>query len=281
MASHGRRFFAEPVAAKVPEITLAFWVIKLLTTAGGEATSDYLALGSHVTGAAVETGLLVIGLIWQFRVRRYTAAAYWFLAYAIAIFGTGVSDTLHLTFGIPYAGTTLLWAVVLAGIFIVWYRSERTLSIHSIVTRRREAFYWTTVFATFALGTALGDFTATTLGLGYLGSVVLFFVVIMIPAIAWRGFGLNAIVAFWSAYVVTRPLGASVADYVSKSKSLSGVGFGDGRTALIATVAVAIGVVYLAVTRGDIQNPDGPVGSGPGTRAGDAGRQQGQAMHPR
>jgi uncharacterized membrane-anchored protein len=281
MASHGRRFFAEPVAAKVPEITLAFWVIKLLTTAGGEATSDYLALGSHVTGAAVETGLLVIGLIWQFRVRRYTAAAYWFLAYAIAIFGTGVSDTLHLTFGIPYAGTTLLWAVVLAGIFIVWYRSERTLSIHSIVTRRREAFYWTTVFATFALGTALGDFTATTLGLGYLGSVVLFFVVIMIPAIAWRGFGLNAIVAFWSAYVVTRPLGASVADYVSKSKSLSGVGFGDGRTALIATVAVAIGVVYLAVTRGDIQNPDGPVGSGPGARAGDAGRQQGQAMHPR
>jgi uncharacterized membrane-anchored protein len=281
MASHGRRFFAEPVAAKVPEITLAFWVIKLLTTAGGEATSDYLALGSHVTGAAVETGLLVIGLIWQFRVRRYTAAAYWFLAYAIAIFGTGVSDTLHLTVGIPYAGTTLLWAVVLAGIFIVWYRSERTLSIHSIVTRRREAFYWTTVFATFALGTALGDFTATTLGLGYLGSVVLFFVVIMIPAIAWRGFGLNAIVAFWSAYVVTRPLGASIADYVSKSKSLSGVGFGDGRTALIAAVAVAIGVAYLAVTRSDIQNPAGPVGSGPGARAGDTDRQQGQAMHPR
>jgi uncharacterized membrane-anchored protein len=281
MASHGRRFLQEPVAAKVPEITLAFWVIKLLTTAGGEATSDYLALGSHVTGAAVETGLLVIGLIWQFRIRRYTAAAYWFLAYAIAIFGTGVSDTLHLTVGIPYAGTTLLWAVVLAGIFIVWYRSERTLSIHSIITRRREAFYWATVFATFALGTALGDFTATTLGLGYLGSVVLFFVVIMIPAIAWRGFGLNAVVAFWSAYVVTRPLGASVADYVSKSKSLSGLGFGDGRTALIATVVVAIGVLYLAITRTDIQNPAGPTASGPGTRAGDTGQQQGRAMHPR
>jgi uncharacterized membrane-anchored protein len=281
MASHGRRFFPEPVAAKVPEITLAFWVIKLLTTAGGEATSDYLALGSHVTGAAVETGLLIIGLIWQFRVRRYTAAAYWFLAYAIAIFGTGVSDTLHLTVGIPYAGTTLLWAVVLAGIFIVWYRSERTLSIHSIVTRRREAFYWATVFATFALGTALGDFTATTLGLGYLSSVVLFFVLIMIPAIAWRGFGLNPVIAFWSAYVVTRPLGASVADYVSKSPSISGLGFGDGRTALIATVAVAIGVAYLAITRGDIQNPAGPVSSGQGTRAGDTGRQQGQVMRPR
>ena len=218
MARHGRRFLPEPVAAKVPEITLAFWVIKLLTTAGGEATSDYLALGSHLTGAAVETALLVIGLVWQFRVRRYTAAAYWFLAYAIAIFGTGVSDTLHLAVGIPYAGTTLLWAVVLAGIFITWYRSERTLSIHSVITRRREAFYWSTVFATFALGTALGDFTATTLGLGYLSSVVLFFVIIMIPAVAWRGFGLNAVIAFWSAYVVTRPLGASVADYVSKSR---------------------------------------------------------------
>src|SRR5271154_4102834 len=269
-ASHrpSPRRLREPVAAKVPEITLAFWVIKLVTTAGGEATSDYLALGSHLVGAAVEIGLLVIGIIWQFRVRRYTAAAYWFLAYAIAIFGTGVSDTMHLAAGIPYAGTTLLWAIVLAAIFIAWYRSEGTLSIHSILTRRRERFYWATVFATFALGTALGDFTATTLGLGYLSSVVLFFVIIMIPAIAWRGFGLNAVVAFWSAYVVTRPLGASVADYVSKSKSLSGLGFGDGRTALIATVAVAIGVVYLAIARTDIQDPAGQVGPGQGTRAG-------------
>jgi uncharacterized membrane-anchored protein len=281
MASHGSRLLPEPVAAKVPEITLAFWVIKLLTTAGGEATSDYLALGSHLTGAAVETGLLVIGLIWQFRVRRYTAAAYWFLAYAIAIFGTGVSDTLHLAVGIPYAGTTLLWAIVLAGIFTVWYRSERTLSIHSILTRRREMFYWATVFATFALGTALGDFTAVSLHLGYLGSVVLFFVVIMIPAIAWRGFGLNAVVAFWSAYVVTRPLGASVADYVSKAKSLSGAGFGDGRTALIATLAVAVGVVYLAITRTGIQNPAGPGSSARETPAGGGtGQQQGQVMRP-
>jgi uncharacterized membrane-anchored protein len=279
MASHGRRFLSEPVAAKVPEITLAFWVIKLLTTAGGEATSDYLSLGSHVTGAAVEIGLLAIGLIWQFRVRRYTAAAYWFLAYAIAIFGTGVSDTMHLVVGIPYAGTTLLWAIVLAGIFTVWYRSERTLSIHSIVTRRREAFYWATVFATFALGTALGDFTATTLHLGYFSSVVLFFVIIMIPAIAWRGFGLNAVVAFWSAYVVTRPLGASVADYVSKARSISGLGFGDGRTALIATVAVAIGVAYLAVTRTGIQSPAEPSSPGQETRAGDVG-QPGQVMRP-
>ena len=263
MASQGRHLFPEPAAAKVPEITFMFWMVKLLTTAGGEATSDYLALGSHAVGGAVETGLLVIGLIWQFRTRRYTTAAYWFLAYAIAIFGTGVSDTLHLVVGIPYAGTTLLWAVVLTAVFVTWYRSERTLSIHSIVTRRREMFYWATVFATFALGTALGDFTASTLGLGYFSSVAAFFVVIMIPAIAWRGFRRSAITAFWAAYVVTRPLGASVADYASKSPSISGLGLGDGPTAVAAAAAVAIGVAYLAITRTDIQKPAAPASLGP------------------
>jgi uncharacterized membrane-anchored protein len=257
--------FGQPLAAKVPEIAVLFWVIKLLTTAGGEATSDYLALGSHLVGAVVEVGLLVIGLAWQFSMRRYTAPAYWFLAYAIAIFGTGASDTLHLTFGIPYAGTTLLWAVVLAVIFVAWYRVEGTLSIHSILTRRREMFYWATVFATFALGTALGDFTATTLGLGYLSSVVLFAVVIMIPLVAWR-FGFNAIATFWFAYVITRPLGASIADYVSKPHSISGAGFGDGRTALVATVAVAAGVAYLAVTRSGIQPSDADVVAVPAMR---------------
>ena len=249
------QLFRAPTAAKVPEIALVFWVIKLLTTAGGEATSDYLALGSHAVGAAVEVGLLVIGLAWQFSTRRYTAAAYWFLAYAIAIFGTGVSDTLHLTFGLPYAATTILWAVVLAGVFLVWYRSEGTLSIHSITTRRRECFYWATVFATFALGTALGDFTATSLGLGYLSSVVLFGIIIAIPAVAWWQFRMNAIFAFWFAYVITRPLGASIADYLSKPRSLSGAGCGDGRIAVIMTIAVAIGVCYLTVTKTDIQQP--------------------------
>jgi uncharacterized membrane-anchored protein len=252
MTSDRLRAFPQPLAAKVPEITLVFWVIKLLTTAGGEATSDYLGLGSPVVGAAVEIGVLAVALFWQFRVRRYHAVAYWCLAYAIAIFGTGVSDTLHLVIGLPYAATTLLWAVVLAGVFTVWYRGERTLSIHSIVTRRREAYYWTTVFVTFALGTALGDFTATSLGLGYLSSVVLFAVAIALPAVAWR-LGLNAIPAFWWAYVLTRPLGASVADYVSKPPSISGLGFGDGRTALAATLAVAVGVACLARTRSGIQ----------------------------
>ena len=251
----GESFFAGPLAAKVPEITFLFWVIKILTTAGGEATSDYLALGSKVTGGAVEIGLFIIGLVWQFRTRRYTAAAYWFLAYAIAIFGTGVSDTMHLVIGIPYAGTTAFWAVVLALIFWRWYRSEGTLSIHSITTRRRECFYWATVFATFALGTALGDFTATALGLGYLASGIMFGVIILIPAVAWSRFGLGSVAAFWFAYVITRPLGASFADYISKPHSISGVNFGDGRTALVTAIAVAVLVGYLAVTRHDIQPP--------------------------
>jgi uncharacterized membrane-anchored protein len=255
MTSHQRRIFLEPVAAKVPEITLMFWAVKLLTTAAGEAVSDYLGLGNVLVGGVIELGLLVIGLVWQFRVRRYTAASYWFLAYAIAVFGTGASDTLHIAVGLPYAATTVLWALVLAGVFVVWYRSEGTLSIHSILTTRREGFYWATVFATFALGTALGDFTATQLGLGYLSSVVLFAGAIAVPAVAW-GLGLNAVAAFWWAYVLTRPLGASIADYVSKSHSISGLGFGDGQTALVATVAVALSIAFLAVTRSGIQRPD-------------------------
>ncbi len=249
--------FPQPVAAKVPEITFLFWVIKILTTAGGEATSDYLALdlGSRLVAGCIEAGIFVVALVWQFRTRRYTAAAYWLLAYAIAIFGTGVADALHLFVGIPYAGTTVLWAVVLAVIFWLWYRSEHTLSIHSIYTQRREAYYWAVVFATFALGTALGDFTAASLHLGYLASGIMFTLIILIPALAWSRFGLNPVAAFWFAYVVTRPLGASYADYLSKSHSLSGINLGDLPVAAVLTILVAILVGYLTVTRHDIQRP--------------------------
>jgi uncharacterized membrane-anchored protein len=235
-----RRIFAEPVAAKVPEIIFVFWVVKILTTAGGEAT---------------EVGLFLIGLVLQFGTRRYRALSYWFLAYAIAIFGTGVSDFLHLDVGIPYAGTTLLWALVLGAIFWIWHHNEGTLSIHSITTQRRECYYWATVFATFALGTALGDYTATELNLGYLASGILFGIVILIPALAWWKPGLNEVAAFWLAYVVTRPLGASFADYISKPRNLSGIGYGDGPTALIFTMAVAVLVLYLGIARPDIQQP--------------------------
>jgi uncharacterized membrane-anchored protein len=257
MPGRNRGFFPEPVAAKVPEITLLFWVIKILTTAGGEATSDYLALdlGSRLEAGCIEAGIFVVALVWQFRTPRYVAAAYWLLAYAIAIFGTGVADAMHLFVGIPYAGTTVLWAVVLAAIFVLWYRGEHTLSIHSILTQRREVYYWCVVFATFALGTALGDFTAASLHLGYLASGIMFFAIILIPALGWSRLGLDSVVAFWSAYVVTRPLGASFADYFSKPHSLSGTNYGDATVAVIASLLVAVLVGYLTVTRRDTQPP--------------------------
>ena len=249
------RFFPAPVAAKVPEVILVFWVVKILTTAGGEATSDYLKTYGNFGGGGLEVLVIVVGLVLQFGTRRYGAFAYWSLAYAIAITGTGVSDFLHLDVHIPYAGTTLLWAVILAAIFWLWQRSEGTLSIHSITTQRREAYYWATVFATFALGTALGDFTATSLNLGYLDSGLLFTVIILIPAVARWQLGLNGVAAFWMSYVVTRPLGASFADYISKPKNISGIDFGDGPTAIVFAVAVFVLVSYLALARPDIQKP--------------------------
>jgi uncharacterized membrane-anchored protein len=249
------RYFPVPVAAKVPEVIFLFWVVKILTTAGGEATSDYLKTYGNFEGGGLEILVIVVGLLLQFGTRRYRAFAYWSLAFAIAITGTGVSDFLHLDVHIPYAGTTLLWAVILAAIFWLWQRSEGTLSIHSITTQRREGYYWATVFATFALGTALGDFTATSLNLGYLDSGLLFTVLILLPAIAQSEFGLNAIAAFWASYVVTRPLGASFADYISKPKSATGLGFGDGPTAIVFAAAVFVLVAYLAIVRPDIQEP--------------------------
>jgi len=247
------RFFPAPVAAKVPEIIFLFWVVKILTTAGGEVTSDYLKKYGNFGGGGTEVALFVIALVLQFGTRRYRAFAYWSLAYAIAIAGTGLSDFLHLDVHIPYAGTTILWAVILAALFWVWQRSEGTLSIHSITTQRREAFYWAVVFATFALGTALGDFTATSLGMGYLASGIFFFAVILVPALAWWRLGLNSIAAFWMAYVVTRPLGASFADYISKPPNITGIGFGNGQTALVIAAAVLVVVSYLAIARPDIQ----------------------------
>jgi uncharacterized membrane-anchored protein len=247
------RFFPAPIAAKVPEIIFVFWVVKILTTAGGEVTSDYLKKYGNFGGGGVEVALFVIALVLQFGTRRYRAFAYWFLAYAIAIAGTGISDFLHLDVHIPYLGTTIQWAVILAAVFWVWSRNEGTLSIHSITTQRREAYYWATVFATFALGTALGDFTAASLGMGYLASGIFFFVVILMPALAWWRFGMNSILAFWIAYVDTRPLGASFSDYISKPAYLTGINFGNGRTAVVFAIVTILLVSYLAIARPDIQ----------------------------
>jgi uncharacterized membrane-anchored protein len=255
MAKHAARLFDEPLAAKVPEITALFWAIKILTTAGGEATSDYLSLHNKVVGGAIEIAVFAVALFFQFRIRRYFAPAYWFLAFSIAIAGTGVSDTMHLTIGMPYSLTTFIWAVVLTAIFWYWQRSEGTLSIHSVLTQRREINYWATVFATFALGTALGDLTATALHWGYLVSGIAFAVFITLPALAWRFFRLNEIAAFWMAYVLTRPLGASFADYFGKPHALSGANYGEGPTALVTTLIIAVLVIYTAYARHDIQDP--------------------------
>jgi uncharacterized membrane-anchored protein len=247
------RLFPAPIAVKVPEIIFLFWIVKILTTAGGEVTSDWLKKYGNFGGGGTEIALFVIALVLQFATRRYRAFAYWSLAYAIAIAGTGLADFMHLDVHIPYAGTSLLWAAILAAVFWVWYRSEGTLSIHSITTQRREAFYWAVVFATFALGTALGDYTAASLNMGYFSSGLLFLAVILLPALAWWRFGLNSVAAFWMAYVVTRPLGASFSDWISKPKSLTGLAFGNGQTAVVFAIAVLALVSYLAVARPDVQ----------------------------
>lgn len=247
------RVWVAPVAAKVPEIIGLFWVVKVLTTAGGEATSDYLATYGNIVGGGFELLVFVIGLVLQFGTARYRAFAYWWLAFSIAIFGTGVADFLHLDVHISYAGTSAMWAVILGVIFWLWHRVEGTLSIHSVHTRRRELFYWSTVFATFALGTAFGDYTAVSLNLGFLASGIFFAVAIALPGLAHWKLRLNAVLAFWISYVLTRPLGASFADYASKPHTLGGINLGNGPTAAACFLAVAALVMYLAVFRPDIQ----------------------------
>jgi uncharacterized membrane-anchored protein len=173
----------------------------------------------------------------------------------VAVFGTMAADGVHLV-GLPYAVTTAFYLLVVGALFVVWHRSEGTLSIHSITTRRRELFYWATVLASFALGTAAGDFTADQLRLGYLTSVVIFGAAIAVPAIGWRFFRLNPVVAFWVAYVLTRPLGASIADWLGKPASHGGgLGYGDGTVAGVALAVIALLVAYLAVRRTDLQTP--------------------------
>ena len=230
-----------------PRITSAFWIVKVLSTGMGEACSDFLAhrFGSIPAGA-IGAVILLIPLVIQLRSGRYRPWVYWSAVSAVAVTGTMAADGLHIELGLPYAATTVLYAVILAAILLGWYRSEGTLSIHSITTARREWFYWGTVMATFALGTAVGDLCAVTLHIGYLGSGLLFAGVIAVPALAHRFLALNAVFAFWFAYVITRPLGASFADWLDMPRAVGGRGFGDGPVALVGVVLVAAGVVYIA-----------------------------------
>jgi uncharacterized membrane-anchored protein len=243
------------LAKKVPEITIFFWIIKLLTTAMGETTSDFLVRQLNPMIAVALGGLgLLVALILQLSVRRYIAGVYWFTVVMVAIFGTMAADVLHVGFGIPYIVSSSFFALALVVIFVSWYASEKTLSIHSIYTRRRELFYWATVMATFALGTALGDLTATTFGLGYLTSGLLFTFLFAIPAIAYWLFRLNAIFAFWFAYIMTRPLGASFADWLGKPQNQGGFGVGTGKVSLVLAIIIVILVAYLTISHRDVDN---------------------------
>jgi uncharacterized membrane-anchored protein len=236
---------------KVPEVTVFFWVIKLLTTAMGESTSDYLVFQINPYVAVVLGCLgLAVALILQLWVRRYVAPVYWLTVVMVAIFGTMAADVAHVVLGIPYAVSAATFGAALAIIFAVWYASEKTLSIHSIYRGRRELFYWATVMATFALGTAAGDLTASIHNYGYFPSIVFYAVLFALPALGYWLFGLNEVFAFWFAYVVTRPLGASVADWLGKPY-LGGLRLGDAIVSLALGVLIIGFVGYMTISRKD------------------------------
>jgi uncharacterized membrane-anchored protein len=242
------------VLTKVPEVTAVFWITKVLTTGMGETTSDFLVKTINPVIAVGIGGLaLVLALVWQLSVKRYIPWVYWLAVVMVSVFGTMAADVLHIGLGIPYVVSTSFFAISLAIIFALWYWREKTLSIHSIYTRHREAFYWATVLTTFALGTAAGDMTATTMHLGYLASGILFAVIIALPAIGYRFFGLNAIFAFWFAYIVTRPLGASFADWMAVSHARGGLNLGTGPISLVLSVLIVGCVGYLAWSHTDIE----------------------------
>ena len=239
--------------SKVPEITAWFWLVKALTTAMGESTSDFL-VHVLVPEIAVVIGAIafVVAIYIQFSRDRYVPWCYWLAVAMVGVFGTMAADVLHVGLGVPYIASTIFYAIVLAVVFRTWSRVEGTLSIHSITTPRRELFYWAAVLATFALGTAAGDFTAVSLGLGYFGSILFFAAVIAIPALGYFRYGMDSILAFWFAYVVTRPIGASVADWFSKPTN-GGLGLGDGTVSAIALVCFIGLFAYVTVTKVDVQ----------------------------
>ena len=241
---------------KVPQVTIFFWIIKILATTVGETAADFLGvnlgLGLTVT-TVLMTALLAVSLVFQFRAKGYVPGIYWLSVVLISIVGTLITDNLVDNFGVSLGVTTAFFAVAMFATFGAWYASERTLSIHTIVTAKREAFYWLAILFTFALGTAAGDLLAEGLNLGYWKSALLFAAMIGAVAIARFQFHLHEILAFWTAYVLTRPLGASLGDYFSQPVVDGGLGLGTTVTSAIFLVAIAGVVVYLAKTRTDAE----------------------------
>jgi uncharacterized membrane-anchored protein len=244
---------------KVPEVTLYFWVIKVLCTTVGETASDYLA-GNLSLGLTKTTfitgGLLLVTLFFQFRLRRYVAGVYWLGIVLISVVGTQITDNLTDNLGVSLVTTTIVFSVLLAIAFAIWYASERTLSIHTIYTTRREAFYWLAVLFTFALGTAAGDLTAERLNVGYAWSLALFAGAIALVTALHLRFNLNAVAAFWIAYILTRPLGASTGDLLSQARHAGGLGLGTTLTSAIFLVAILAVVTFLSITRRDVTEID-------------------------
>ncbi len=240
--------------SKVPEITAFFWIIKILTTGMGETASDFLA---HTIGPLVSVPLGFVGFavafVIQMRSRTYIAWKYWLAVAMVSVFGTMAADILHVGIGIPYIVSTTVFAITLAVIFWQWRAREGTLSIHSIHTKPRELFYWATVLTTFALGTAAGDMTAVTFGWGYLTSGIIFAILFAIPLVAQSRFGAPEVATFWTAYIITRPLGASFADWLALPPARGGIGLGTGTVTIVWGVAIAGLVSFLAFTRRDIE----------------------------
>ncbi|MGH3832131.1 MAG: COG4705 family protein [Pseudonocardiaceae bacterium] len=245
---------ARQMLNKVPEVTIYFWIIKILATTVGETAADFLSikLGLGLTGAGyVVGGLLIVVLVFQFRSRKYVPGIYWLAVVLISVVGTLITDNLVDNFGIALQTTTIVFGLALAVTFAAWYAREKTLSIHSIYTTRREAFYWLAILFTFALGTAAGDLVAERLQLGYWPSALMFGALIALVALAHFGIKLNAVLAFWIAYILTRPLGASLGDYLSQPASHGGLGLGKGVITALFLVAIVSLVVYLSLTGKD------------------------------
>jgi uncharacterized membrane-anchored protein len=245
---------------KVPAVKSYFWVVKLLTTAMGEAVSDYLVNDvNKYLAVVVGFVVFVAAMVWQFRTPTYRTWPYWTAVAMVAVFGTMCADVMHIVIGLPYTVSATFYAVCLTVTFVVWYRTERTLDIHSIVPGRREVFYWLAVIFTFAMGTAVGDLFAHTLHLGYLASAFLFTALICVPLVAWR-LGANPVLTFWVAYVLTRPIGASFADYFGMPKNISGLGLGHGAVSVVTLILCVASFTYLSRSGIDRPEPVMPAG---------------------
>lgn len=232
----------------MPEITAAFWITKILTTGMGETTSDFLVRQFDPPLVVAITGVvLIVALAVQFAARRYIVWIYWLAVVMVSIFGTMAADVVHVQFGVPYLVSTLVFAAVLAGIFLSWHRTQGTLSIHAIDTPMREAFYWATIVTTFALGTAAGDLVATTFMLGFLAGGIVFAVLFAIPSVAYAFGAIGPTLGFWAAYVLTRPLGASLSDWVALPPERGGLGWGTGPVSLVLAIAIAVMVGWMAI----------------------------------